>query len=280
MDRTSWGYSLTEKKIIILGAKGMLGHELCKVFPHALKWDREELDITDKAEVQKRLTQERPDYVINAAAYTDVDGAETDKAAFLINRDAVGHVARACQTCSSILIHFSTDYVFDGKKKGYDENDPLSPINEYGRSKAEGEALIKEQLSRWYIIRTAWLYGENGKNFVKTILRLAKEKEFLTVVDDQHGNPTYAKDLAIAVKGIMGKPFGIYHLTNSGDCSWFGFANEIMRKAGLSTPVRPMKSGMLKRAAPRPVYSILNNNKAALLRPWELALGDYLNSMK
>jgi dTDP-4-dehydrorhamnose reductase len=263
-------------KTLILGAKGMLGHDLCSVFPYAVQWGHEELDITDKDCVFKKIINLKPSLVINAAAYTRVDDAESNKElAFKVNADAVGYIAKACNTINADLIHFSTDYVFDGKKRGYAEDDMKNPLNTYGASKSKGEDLLMAGTKRYYLIRTSWLFGRHGNNFVETVLRLAKEREKITIVDDQIGSPTYTKDLAEKIKELLGKPYGIYHITNDGICSWFEFAKEIIKLKNLNVEVVPIKSSQLKRAALRPRCSILLNNKLSKMRYWKDALNEY-----
>ncbi len=264
-------------RVLILGAKGMLGHDLMKVFSGAIGWDRPELDITNQQEVLKKIKGLKPDLVINCAAYTDVDGAETNPGlAFKTNAYAVGYIAEACKQAGAEIVHLSTDYVFDGKKQSYSESDAKNPINIYGRSKAMGEDELIAHTSKYYLVRTAWLYGINGPNFVKKIIDLAKDKKEITVVDDQVGCPTYTKDLADGIKRIIGKPYGIYHLINNGHCSWFEFAREIARIKGLNVKVKPMKSSQLSRVAERPMFSVLLNTKADKLRYWKDALSEFI----
>ena len=200
--------------------------------------------------------------------------------AFKINAEAVEVMARACDESGSALIHVSTDYVFDGASiDGYAENAERNPINIYGKSKAKGEEMIQQYLDKYYIVRTSWLYGENGKNFVKTMLKLAETKTELEIVNDQVGSPTYTKDLCRAVieNFIDNKPeFGIYHLANAGKCSWFDFAAEIFRVAGKEIKLNPITTERLGRPASRPKCSILINTKLPALRSWKNALSDFL----
>ena len=271
-------------KVLILGSKGMLGTDLVEVFKdeELYAYDIDEIDITDGAQVNDTIDEIRPECVINTAAYTDVDGAEDNKeVAFKVNAKAVEFIARACKKNGCVLVHISTDYVFDGlKKEGYNEDDIKNPINEYGYSKSKGEDYLIGVLDKYYLIRTSWLFGKNGKNFVNTILRIAKEKDELKVVNDQFGKPTYTKDLAKGIKSLFEKPFGIYHITNEGSCSWFDFAQEIVKLKKFETKVIPIKSDEMKKAAKRPNYSILINNKTEKLREWRLALKDYLEEIK
>ena len=286
--------------IIILGAKGMLGRALVDVFSRdhdVLAWDQEELDITDADAVRRRFHEMRPRFVINAAAFTDVDGAEVNThAANLVNGAAVGLLAEACVEWGSTFVHYSTDYVFDGENpKGYDEDwMPTNPVNAYGRSKLLGEqALWRIGLERlpFYLIRTSWLYGPHGKNFVDTMLKLGREQKEIRVVNDQHGKPTYTYDLAHATLEIVSgdeekyEP-GVYHVTNetpSEGITWYDFAFEIFRLARLPVRVAPISSEEFSRPAgparaKRPRYSILTNTKLFRRRPWEEALQEYLET--
>jgi len=270
-------------KILILGCRGMLGHDLMKVFEKedTTCWDIEELDITKKKDVSKAIKKLKPEAVINAAAYTAVDDCETSEdKAMAINAQAVEYLATVCAENGAILVHFSTDYVFDGQNKdGYLEDAEVKPINVYGKSKLAGEQAVKEALTRYYIIRTSWLYGNNGKNFVDMMLNMAKEKRVARVVDDQTGSPTYTLDLAETVAKIIKeeKEFGIYHVTNSGSTTWYDFAKEIFKTMKQDVPLTAVNTEEFPRAAKRPAYSILLNTKLEPLRHWKEALHDYLN---
>lgn len=262
----------------------MLGRELVEIFgkSHELAlWDRDEIDIADKADVEKKITDLNPDAIINAAAYTAVDDAETNnEIAYKVNGYALGYISKVCKELNSLLVHFSTDYVFSGSgEQGYKEDDVASsPMNEYGKSKLLGEKMITDINPKFYLVRTAWLFGKSGKNFVETMIKLASEKGGVKVVNDQIGSPTYAKDLAMAVKDLIEKkkPYGIYHITNSGYCSWFEFATEIFRQAGMKVNITPVASDHFPTPAKRPRYSVLLNTKLPELRPWKEALRDYL----
>jgi len=271
-------------KILILGCRGMLGFDLLKAFSDhdPIGLDKEELDITDQKAVAKELKKIKPDFVLNAAAYTAVDDCESSSGlAMQINGDAVGHIADACAQAGATIVHFSTDYVFDGQNPdGYAEDDRTSPLNAYGQTKIRGEFLLKEATNRHYLIRSAWLFGRNGKNFVDTMLDLAQKKQPIRVVDDQVGSPTYSADLAQAVRKLVESesPFGTYHLTNSGFTSWYGFAKEIFSVAKLDVPLQAVRTADFPRAARRPAVSVLRNTKAPALRPWQVALADYLTT--
>jgi dTDP-4-dehydrorhamnose reductase len=249
----------------------MLGYDLCKVFPGAIKLTRNELDITDRAKVMETISDIRPKVVINAAAYTDVDGCEDNQElAFAVNGYGPGYIAEACSSTGAKLVHFSTDYVFDGSKKEYLESDTTNPINVYGKSKLLGEQLISENMDYFRIIRTSWLFGLNGKNFVDTMFRLSEEMECVRVVSDQYGKPTYTYDLAAKTREILEKEAGIYHITNEGVCSWYEFASAIIDN------VSPCSSAEFPRIAKRPTYSVLLNTKTKPMRHWKAALNDYL----
>lgn len=267
-------------KILILGANGLLGKDLVEVFRNEdmSAWTRKELDITNKAEVIRKIGELKPDVVINSAAYTDVDGAESNRELNMsVNGIAPGYIAEACKLAGASLLHVSTDYVFDGEQSGYTEYDKVNPINEHGKAKALAEDLIRKNLDKYFIVRTSWLFGKHGKNFVDTMMRLAKERDSLAVVNDQAGCPSYSKDIAIKIKEIIqGYDYGIYHVTNSGSCSWYDFAKGIFRLAGIAIPVSPITSDQLSRPARRPKCSILINTKLETMRDWEEALKDYL----
>ncbi|MCK5123561.1 MAG: dTDP-4-dehydrorhamnose reductase [Candidatus Pacebacteria bacterium] len=270
-------------KILILGYKGMLGHELVKEFKNdheLILWDREQIDISRKEDTIKKVTDLGPDLVINAAAYTAVDEAEHNKdLVYKVNSCAVGFLATACKEIDALFIHFSTDYVFDGENhNGYKENHLYNPINLYGKSKALGEKMILDISPKYYIIRTSWLFGKYGKNFIETMLRLARENKEVRVVNDQFGSPTYAKDLASEVRKLVESEnrSGIYHITNSGTCNWYEFAVQIFELSNLNIKVRPVKSEEFPTPAKRPTYSMLTNTKLPPMRKWEEALKDYL----
>ncbi|MEL4304539.1 dTDP-4-dehydrorhamnose reductase [Methanococcoides sp. LMO-2] len=258
-------------KTLIIGASGMLGSDLCRIFPDAVKLTKNELDITNKKSVLKTIEEIKPDVVINAAAYTNVDECEDEQAlAFEVNGHAPGYIAQACSDIDAILVHFSTDYVFDGSKKEYMESDITHPINVYGQSKLLGEQEIIKNTNNYRIIRTSWLFGKNGKNFVDTMLRLSKEMENVKVVNDQFGKPTYTADLASKTAEIINLDSGIYHITNEGQCTWYEFASEIINNT------IPCSSNDFPTKAKRPTYSVLINTKTTPMRHWKNALNEYL----
>jgi len=268
-------------KILILGNKGMLGHDVSREFKDedCVNYDKEELDVTDSGAVKRAIGRIRPDVVINCTGYTDVDGCESNKElAFLVNSKAVGFIAEACRENNAELVHISSDYVFDGnKQEGYNEDDEKHPVNIYGESKAMADDLIPGIMKRYYLIRTAWLYGKHGKNFVNTMLKLAREKDELKIVDKQRGCPTYTKDLAKAIKEIIkNKKHGVFHVTNSGSCTRCEFAEKIFEIAETDIKVIPITTEQLGRPAKRPRYSVLINNKIEPLRPWREAVEEYI----
>lgn len=273
-----------KNQTLIIGANGMLGTDLAKIFSSSnlVLWTSKDLDITDKKTVSDKIKKLKPAIIINAAAYTNVDDCEKNRLkAMKVNGEGPGNLAKICQAIGAILVHYSTDYIFNGQKSnGYDENETqIDPINVYGESKALGEKLIKQNCQKYYIIRTAWLYGKKGKNFVDTIIKLSQEKKEIKVVNDQFGNPTYSVDLAKRTKEIINniKPdYGIYHITNSGSCTWFDFAKKIIEQKKISCQIIPCASTDFPRPAKRPAFSILNNTKLPLMRTWQEALQDYL----
>ncbi len=276
-------------KLLIVGSQGMLGQELAKVFVDykPLLWDREEIDISDKSDVQEKIEDLKPDLVINSAAYNDVDGAEKNEAlANKINGFGVGYLARAVRVSGGILVHYSTDYVFKGdKKEGYKESDKPDPQSAYARSKYLGEQETQKNIDNFYIIRLSRLFGKPAvsqagkKSFVDVMLELSKTKKDLNIVDDELSCPTYAPDLALRTKEIIDrkKPFGIYHAANSGACTWYEFAKEIFAMKEISVRLNSVPTSFYPRPAKRPEYSILLNTKLPLQRRWQDALKEYLH---
>lgn len=264
-----------EIKTLILGAGGMLGTDLCSVFPDAVKLTHADIDITDRELIIETIRRIEPDVVINAAAYTDVDGCEDRKElAFDVNGRAAGYIAQGCSLVGAKLVHYSTDYVFDGSKEEYVESDLTCPINDYGESKLLGEKSIIENMDDHRIIRTSWLFGTHGRNFVNTMLKLSGEVDTIRVVNDQFGKPTYTADLAHKTAEIIDMEPGIYHITNEGVCSWYEFASAIIDN------VVPCFSEDFVRKANRPKYSVLANTKTVPMRHWKEALAEYLNINK
>ncbi|TCK67814.1 dTDP-4-dehydrorhamnose reductase [Winogradskyella wandonensis] len=225
-----------------------------------------ELDITSEQSIAKTFEANAYDYCVNCAAYTAVDKAETEpEKAKLINTIGVKNLALACKNHGVVLIHISTDFVFDGKKKTpYTEEDLTNPINVYGKTKRDGEIEIDRVLDRYFIIRTSWLYSQYGNNFVKTILRLAEEKDEINVVDDQLGSPTNANNLAELIVKLIStknKAYGIYHFSDKGTTSWYGFAREIFSRSGVKVQLNNITSSGFYTAAKRPKYSVLDTSK-------------------
>ena len=260
-----------EIKTLIFGTGGMLGTDLCSVFPDAVALKHSDIDITDRDLVLETIEMIDPDVVINAAAYTDVDGCEDNKElAFDVNGKAPGYIAEGCFLVGAKLVHFSTDYVFDGSKEEYVESDLTDPINVYGESKLLGERNIIENMNDYRIIRTSWLFGHHGINFVDTMLKLSGKMDAVSVVDDQFGKPTFTADLARKTAEIIGLAPGVYHITNEGVCSWYEFASAVIGNA------IPCSSDEFMRKAERPEYSVLVNTKTAPMRRWREALVDYM----
>jgi dTDP-4-dehydrorhamnose reductase len=266
-------------KVLVTGANGQLGNELRKLAgvsqdSEFIFTDVDELNITNEDEVNKFIEKHPVRFLINCAAYTAVDRAEDEPAiAYLLNADAVYILGRICIKNNIQLIHYSTDFVFDGTlRKPYTETDIPKPISVYGKSKHAGEIYLKK-LKTGIIIRTSWLYSSFGNNFVKTILRLAREKEEIRVVNDQVGSPTWAADLAAVTIKILGQHsdipnqlnWGLFHYSNEGECSWYDFAKEIVRLAGLKTRINPIGTSEYPVKALRPPYSVLNKS---LIKSW------------
>jgi dTDP-4-dehydrorhamnose reductase len=297
-------------KILIIGSSGMLGvdlsHELYhdhKVFgadvvrrsPGAI-CGFYKLDITKRQNALAIIRNLNPDIVIHTAALTDVDGCELDeKRAYRINSEGTKNVALACKSIGAVLVYISTDFVFDGRRKApYKEPDKTNPLSVYGNSKLKGESAVKRIVKKYFILRTSWLYGRHGKNFVDTILKKGEKEPVLKVVNDQAGSPTYTKDLAKAIHAlisVIARPegpkqsqkvqYGIYHVSNSGSVSWYDYAKEIFKMTGSRTKVTPISSKELGRPAKRPRMSVLDNSKFIKLtghkmRNWQEALKEYV----
>ncbi len=269
----------------------MLGAEVVSAFRRTPGADvvglgHHELDVTDKGLVRSRFETLEPDLVIHCAAYTKVDDCESNEDhARRVNGDGAGHVAAAAQACGAALFHISTDYVFDGEARSPygEDHPPAAPerLSAYGRSKRLGEELVRREHAEAVIVRTAWLFG-NGPCFPRMILERARRGEPLRVVSDQVGTPTYAADLAEGLVSLAGdEPMGVYHITNSGQCSWHAFAAEILRAAGIDAVIEPIRACELDRPARRPAYSVLGSRRycelaGGPLRAWQEALKDYL----
>jgi dTDP-4-dehydrorhamnose reductase len=276
--------------ILIVGARGMLGSDLMETVNHTwqvLGVDIEECDITDQKETLNTLLRMKPSWVINAAAYTQVDQCETNsEQAFKVNAEAVSNLALACKEINTKLLHVSTDYVFDGKTKNpYREEDPVNPLSVYGNSKCQGEAAVQDLLDDFIIVRTGGLYGKRGVNFVNTIVKMAQERDELRVVNDQWMSPTCTIDLSMAIGTLVQlSARGIFHIVNSGFCTWYEFACKIVAITDSPCRVVPISSDELDRPAPRPAFAVLNCSKYSevtgmKLKPWEDALNDYLSTL-
>jgi len=270
--------------ILVVGANGMLGHDLMKVLSGDIRGvDIGDIDITSIESVRRVLLTLKPAVIINAAAYTDVDGCETNReVAMRVNGEGVGNLAAIAGEIGARLVQISTDYIFDGSKGSpYMEDDLARPLSVYGESKLAGE-INAGRVADHLIVRTQWLYGMHGKNFVETMLRLAGERDELAVVDDQIGSPTWTVDLSMAIRALLEKGCrGTYHAVNAGHCSWNAFAGAIFAEAGLTIKVNPLSTVELDRPAPRPLYSTLDCAKLAgdigfRPQPWRDALRKYL----
>lgn len=276
-------------KALILGATGLLGKPLVRAWhgDEVVGLGSRDLDIRDAARVRELVQSTRPDWIVLAAAYTDVDGCESHQdVAFAVNRDGALNVARAARHADARLLFVSSDYVFDGKKNSpYEIGDPPNPQSVYGRTKAEAEIELMQVLPDCCIARTSWLFGVGGKCFPDTILKLAASRPALDVVNDQRGCPTYTIDLARAIIELCRKSATrIVHVTNAGDCTWFELAREIVKDAGLTTEVRPVNSQQMARPAPRPAYSVLSATSLGQygieMPGWQDALRRYLEECR
>jgi dTDP-4-dehydrorhamnose reductase len=272
-------------RVTIFGSSGLLGKELMHEWGgDAITGLRSgDTDVRDADGVRRVVRETHPDWIVLAAAYTDVDGCESNQdLAFAVNRDGVVNVAEAAKEVGARLLFLSSDYVFDGTKMTpYEIEDVRNPQSVYGRSKAEAEIRLLEVMPHCCIVRTSWLFGIGGKCFPDTILKLAATRPALDVVDDQRGSPTYVVDLARAIPQLCRQNAdGIVHVTNAGDCTWFEFAEEIVRSAGFSTAVRPVSSAQMARPAPRPAYSVLSpaglRARGIEMPSWRDALRRYL----
>ena len=272
-------------RVAIFGASGLLGRALMREWSgdEVVGLTSQDADIRDAAQVQSAIQGTRPQWVVLAAAYTDVDGAESNPdRALSVNRDGALNVAQAAKQAGARLLFLSSDYVFDGKKKSpYETGDARNPLGVYARSKAEAETQLLEVLPDVCIARTSWLFGVGGRCFPDTILKLAANRPALDVVDDQRGGPTYCIDLARAIIELCRKnATGIVHATNAGECSWFEFARAIVSEAGLTTEVRPISTQQMPRPAPRPAYSVLSakslKSLGVQMPTWQAALQRYL----
>jgi dTDP-4-dehydrorhamnose reductase len=277
-------------KILITGAHGQLGKQLEKRLKSShtvISLGKQELDITKKAETEKIFFKIKPQLVLHAAALTDVDQCEIDpQKAFEVNGIATGYIAQAANKVDARMFYISSDYVFDGKKNApYREDDEPNPQSTYGMSKWLGEKLV-QKFNNGTIVRTSWLYGHDGNNFVKTMLNLAEKQKTIKVVNDQIGSPTYVNDLVETIVQLIEKRNGIYHVSNSGWCTWFEFSKVIFVEAGYNPElVLPISTDEFGAIAPRPSYSVLGNNalireSVTTPRPWKEALREFIRKEK
>ena len=285
-------------RVFVTGVKGQLGHdvmnELAKRGHEGIGVDIEEMDITDAESVRKVITEANPDVVIHCAAWTAVDLAEDDDKKEKVHQvNAVGteNIAKVCHALDCKMIYISTDYVFDGQgTRPWEPDDHREPLNAYGQSKYEGELAVEELVKKFFIVRIAWVFGVNGKNFIKTMLRVGKERGAVSVVDDQIGSPTYTYDLArLLVDMIQSDKYGRYHATNEGLCSWYDFAVEIFKQAGMDVKVTPVSTAEYTAAYPgqakRPMNSRISKEKLSdngfeRLPSWQDAVGRYLKEIQ
>lgn len=279
-------------RILVTGVKGQLGHdvvnELKKRGHTPIGVDVEEMDITDSAVVEQEMKKDALDAVIHCAAYTAVDAAEDNREICMrVNAEGTRNIARVCRELDIKMIYISTDYVFDGEgERPWEPDDARNPLNVYGESKYQGELAVEEYLDKYFIVRIAWVFGVNGKNFIKTMLRLAETHKELNVVNDQTGSPTYTYDLAVLVADMAEtEKYGRYHATNEGLCTWYEFAKEIFAQAGVDIKVNPVSSEEFPAKAKRPHNSRMDKSKLTqngfrLLPSWQDALKRYLEVLK
>lgn len=279
-------------KVLVTGVKGQLGYdvvnELEKREIEAVGVDIQEMDITDADSVNKVITEAAPDAVIHCAAYTAVDAAE-DNVEFCrkVNAEGTQNIANVCRKMDIKMIYISTDYVFDGQgETPWEPDDERHPLNVYGQTKYEGELAVQNTLEKYFIVRIAWVFGVNGKNFIKTMLNLGQTRDHLTVVSDQYGSPTYTYDLAkLLVDMVLTDKYGVYHATNEGICSWYEFACEIFKQAGMQVEVTPVSSAQYPAKAKRPSNSRMSKEKLTengfeRLPAWQDALERYLKVLE
>ena len=279
-------------RILVTGVKGQLGHdvvnELAKRGHTPIGVDVEEMDITDASAVEKEMKKEPLDAVIHCAAYTAVDAAEDNREICMrVNAEGTRNIARVCRELDLKMVYISTDYVFDGEgERPWEPDDPRDPLNVYGESKYQGELAVEEYLEKYFTVRIAWVFGVNGKNFIKTMLRLAESQKEINVVNDQIGSPTYTYDLAVLLADMVEtEKYGRYHATNEGLCTWYEFAKEIFRQAGADVKVNPVSSDEFPAKAKRPHNSRMDKSKLVQngFRPlptWQDALKRYLEIIR
>ena len=279
-------------KVLVTGVKGQLGHdvaaELTRRGHEAVGVDIDEMDITDAGSVDRVIREAQPDAVIHCAAYTAVDAAEdNEETCRRVNADGTRNIAGVCRALDIRMIYISTDYVFDGSgTREWEPDDERGPVSVYGQTKYEGELAVQSILDKYFIVRIAWVFGINGKNFVKTMLRLAESHDSVTVVNDQFGSPTYTFDLArLLVDMVQTEKYGVYHATNEGICSWYDFACAIFRTAGIDMKVIPVSTEEYNAKAKRPANSRMSKAKLSeqgfeRLPSWEDALKRYIAQLQ
>lgn len=268
-------------KILVTGAEGMLGQDLCPIFEdedyEVVETNKKTLDVTNEIQVNNIIKKENPDILIHCAAYTNVDEAEKNSdTATLINVKGTENIAKACAKNDIIMIYISTDYVFDGENNSpYMPNDKPNPINNYGLTKFQGEQMIQKYCEKYYIVRTSWLFGHHGKNFIETMLSLSDKPE-IKVVDDQFGCPTWTVDLSDGILNLLQneEEFGIYHICGKTPTTWYDFAKEIFMQAGKNVNLIPCKTKDFPRPANRPKYSVMNSENFKI--NWKKSLKEYL----
>jgi len=275
-------------RLLITGGLGLLGREIARVFEASAgvrSTDREEWDVTDPAACRREVDGFRPDAVIHCAAWTAVDRAESEpEAARLLNVEGTRNVARACRARGALIVTFGTDYIFDGASpRPYREEDPANPLSVYGKTKWAAEQALREEGGDHLLVRTQWMFGPTGRNFIRTILEKARQGEALRVASDQVGCPTFSRDLAVAVRTLLGaRALGTVHFSGEGETSWFGLARYVLERCGLPAALlSPARTRDLPYPAPRPAYGVLSKEKyrgvtGASPRPWEEAVGEYL----
>ncbi|MBY0206807.1 dTDP-4-dehydrorhamnose reductase [Paenibacillus cucumis (ex Kampfer et al. 2016)] len=284
-------------KVLVTGASGQLGRDVVLLLEKEghdiLACDRDQMDITNQAQCNEVISSYHPEVIIHCAAYTAVDAAETDTdGAYKVNAVGTRNVAVAAEKVGAKLIYIGTDYVFDGQSTTpYQEYDDTNPRSVYGKSKRAGEWMVQSLCSKWFVVRTSWVYGLHGNNFVKTMLKLGQEKPKLQVVHDQKGSPTYTVDLALFLIELMGtEMYGIYHASNCGHCTWYEFTQAIFEEAqtvvgvSIQAELEPCTTEQYPRPAPRPLNSVMDHlsirtNGLTDLRPWREGLRDFIRSM-
>jgi dTDP-4-dehydrorhamnose reductase len=279
-------------EVLVTGADGQLGYDVVKKLKELniehIGVDKEDFDLTNKKETKEFILNYEPDVIVHCAAYTDVDQAEIErKLCFKVNVDGTRYVAEATKKLDAKMLYISTDYVFDGQgEEPFKVTDQPNPINYYGETKYQGEQEVQKLLDKYFIVRTSWVFGEHGDNFVKTMLKLGKEKDEISVVADQYGSPTYTGDLAkLIVAMIRTDKYGVYHVTNEGFCSWYEFAKEIFKVSDIDVNVKAVSSDEFETKAARPKNSRLSKNSLIdtnfnLLNKWDKTLKQFLKEMK